>query len=360
MPNTPDQASIQKRIYDLKVTGHLMTLDPGLYCIFHTKNQKPADDHGFPGIRISLPPFLKHNPNVQITGFEGDGWIGAEKGALLVQVSGKESTQVLVTIYQDPSSAHPVPSLQVVRLNDAPDSLVAFPPVASEAAYHAPAAAPVPSEAAEAAVGASAVQAPAPRLRFDLQKEGMKVVAHLQMQGDVALPVGEWMGTPGSQHWIEGFGIIPPASIAPEDIEYQAVLGKGWYSPWQEGGKFCGSRGMALPILGLAVRLKGKAAEKYICRLTASFIDGTHLGPVTDGEPVSSYTLAPLESFRLEVLTHKEAQDNPVEPVMMPQDVNLVEEQAEKSEKKEKPVVKEISSAASSSRKAKKGQVVSE
>ncbi|QNT78563.1 hypothetical protein JGUZn3_13370 [Entomobacter blattae] len=71
-----------------------MTLDPGLYCIFHTKNQKPADDHGFPGIRISLPPFLKHNPNVQITGFEGDGWIGAEKGVLLVQVSGKESTQV--------------------------------------------------------------------------------------------------------------------------------------------------------------------------------------------------------------------------------------------------------------------------
>jgi hypothetical protein len=31
------------------------------------------------------------------------------------------------------------------------------------------------------------------------------------------------------------------------DIEYQAVLGRGWLSPWIEGGKFCGSRGMALP-----------------------------------------------------------------------------------------------------------------
>ena len=49
--------------------------------------------------------------------------------------------------------------------------------------------------------------------------------------------------------------------IAPEDIEYQAVLGRNWLSPWVEGGKFCGSRGMALPLLGLKVRLKGAAAK---------------------------------------------------------------------------------------------------
>ncbi len=53
--------------------------------------------------------------------------------------------------------------------------------------------------------------------------------------------------------------------VAPQDLEYQAVLGRGWLSPWIEGGKFCGSRGMALPLLGLNVRLKGEAAKTHEC-----------------------------------------------------------------------------------------------
>ena len=60
---------------------------------------------------------------------------------------------------------------------------------------------------------------------------------------------------------IEGFGVHPRGEIGPDQIEYQAVLGRGWLSPWIEGGKFCGSRGMALPLLGLQVRLKDAAHD---------------------------------------------------------------------------------------------------
>ena len=89
-------------------------------------------------------------------------------------------------------------------------------------------------------------------------------------------------------------GIVPPA-----DIEYQAVLGRGWMSPWIEGGKFCGSRGMALPLLGLKVRLKGEAAKTHECSYSATFVDGSSVGPVPAGETCEAESLAALEAFQV-------------------------------------------------------------
>jgi hypothetical protein len=117
------------------------------------------------------------------------------------------------------------------------------------------------------------------------------------VSGDIAASLGEWVGTQGSKHWVEGFAIAPQALIGPADIEYQAVLGRGWLSPWAEGGQFCGSRGMSLPILGLRVRLRGEAAETHDCAVTATFVDGTKIGPLDNGEPAQAETLSPLEAF---------------------------------------------------------------
>ena len=85
------------------------------------------------------------------------------------------------------------------------------------------------------------------------------MLAHVQGQGDVGGQLGAWIGERGSKRWIEGFAIAPAGGIPADDIEYQAVLGRGWLSPWVEGGQFCGSRGMALPILGPA----GAAARRH-------------------------------------------------------------------------------------------------
>ena len=47
----------QSRVTELKVSGHLMTLDPGLFCVFQTPGAPSANDRsGLPGVRISLPP----------------------------------------------------------------------------------------------------------------------------------------------------------------------------------------------------------------------------------------------------------------------------------------------------------------
>jgi hypothetical protein len=114
--------------------------------------------------------------------------------------------------------------------------------------------------------------------------------------------IGEWLGEKGGKRWIEGFAVAPSRDIAPADLEYQAVLGRGWLSPWVEGGQFCGSRGMALPVLGLRLRLRGAAAEAFVCRYSASFVDGSEIGPVQAGEACEAESLAAMEAFHVEII----------------------------------------------------------
>jgi hypothetical protein len=113
--------------------------------------------------------------------------------------------------------------------------------------------------------------------------------------------LGDWIGTRGSGAWIEGFAVKPREGLAAEDIEYQGVLGRGWLSPWVEGGKFCGSRGMALPLLGIKLRLKGAAARQWECSYEATFTDGSKVGPVSADETCEAESLASLEAFRIEL-----------------------------------------------------------
>jgi capsular polysaccharide biosynthesis protein len=129
----------------------------------------------------------------------------------------------------------------------------------------------------------------------------LRITAHVQGRGDVAAGPDGWVGSPGSGQWIEGFSIAPAAGLAADDIACQAVLEANWTTPWCSGGAFCGSRGRNLPLRGLAVRLAGKAAERFACRVEARFTDGC-CASATAGACSASPSLAPLEAFRV-VLT---------------------------------------------------------
>jgi hypothetical protein len=178
---------------------------------------------------------------------------------------------VLVTVYQAPTaSPDAAPRLQVMRLGGEQPS----------------GARPAPS---------GRVIAPA------IPADAAEVVAHVQSTGDQAARINEWAGERGSRKWIEGFSLAPQDGIKPSDIEYQAVLGRGWLSPWIEGGKFCGSRGMALPLLGLKVRLKGGAAKSHACSYSATFVDGSAVGPVPGGETCEAESLAAMEAFQVSI-----------------------------------------------------------
>src|ERR1700722_5737840 len=269
--NAPEGS--QNRVTELKVSGHLMTLETGLFCVFQAPGSPASNERsGLPGVRISLPPGPAGRPEaVSISTFRGDGWLDGRDAAALVRVAGGPA-QVLVTVYQAPTaSPNSAPRLQVMRLG-----------AENGSAAQAPAAAP-------------AGQAALPGVSAD----DADVLAHVQRTGDVPGKVGDWTGTRGSRLWIEGFSLAPRHDVKPADLEYQAVLGRGWLSPWIEGGKFCGSRGMALPLLGLKVRLKGSAAKTHECSYSASFVDGSAVGPVPAGETCEAESLAALEAFQV-------------------------------------------------------------
>ena len=273
-PAPPEPAPEPHRIVELKVSGHLMTLDTGMFCIFQPPGSPAAGRNGLPGVRVSAAPTGREGA-VRITTFRDDGWLAGGDGAALVQVA-EGPAQILVTVYQAPDApAEAAPRLQVLRLSA---ELPAQPAARPAARPPGQVAAATPTE--------------------------VEMVAHVQRTGDVGAHIGEWLGTRGSKLWIEGFSIAPrgplPAAVA-ECLEYQAVLGRDWLSPWVEGGAYCGSRGMALPLLGLAVRLKGEAARTHVCEVTATFVDGTTIGPLAAGEVAQSGSLAPLEAVRIDL-----------------------------------------------------------
>ncbi len=262
------------RVAELQVSAHLMALETGLFCVFQATGNPPADAAtGLPGVRITPAPGLAGRPEaVSVSTFREDGWLNGT--AALVRVT-DGSAQILVTIYQH-KGMDAAPRLQVLRLSGEPNAAAAD-----------PSAAPVPP--ARPAAPAEPAQPPA----------NPDIMAHIQRMGDVGCAIGEWLGNKGSRQWVEGFGMAPLEGIAPEDLEYQAVLGRNWLSPWVESGKFCGSRGMALPLLGFKVRLKGTAAKTHACSYTATFVDGSAVGPVSGGAPCEAESLAALEAFQI-------------------------------------------------------------
>jgi hypothetical protein len=259
-------------VQELKVTGHFMALPIGLFCIVNEAAPGGAANGGLPGVRISPPPSGARG--VEITGFSPDGWLSANGDAALVRVTASPA-QILVTIYQHANGQDTAPKLQVRQLLGGTDP------------------GPAPAQAPVQAVP------PPPPPPAPSQPEKVDVLAHIQTRGDVGIRFGEWLGERGSQNWIEGFAIAAPEGIDAADLSYQAVLGRGWLSPWVEAGQYCGSRGMALPLLGFRIRLQGEAAQAYELTCSASFIDGSASGPVGADETCESENLAPLEALKI-------------------------------------------------------------
>ncbi|OZB41366.1 MAG: hypothetical protein B7X48_01730 [Acidiphilium sp. 34-60-192] len=227
-------------VQELKVSAHLMTLDAGLFCIVNEANPAAGMSGGLPGVRITPAPMA--GDALEVISFRADGWLAGSGDAALVRVH-RAPAQVLVTVYQRPNAPEAAPRLQVMRLAGSP--------------------------------------------------------APVQTRGDVGAKFGTWLGEPGSGHWIEGIAVAAPEGIAAEDIAYQGVLGRGWLSPWVEAGAYCGSRGMALPLLGLRVRLQGEAAEQFDLKIEASFVDGSRVGPVGSDETCEAESLASLEAVKI-------------------------------------------------------------
>ena len=114
MPNRGSNDA-KSHISELKVSGHTMSLEPGLYCVFSAPDgPAPNNETGLPVVRISAAPGRSTN-QVEVVGLNPHGWIGPE-AATLVRVS-QGLSELLVTVYQARDTTSDAPRLQVVRIS---------------------------------------------------------------------------------------------------------------------------------------------------------------------------------------------------------------------------------------------------
>jgi len=68
------------------------------------------------------------------------------------------------------------------------------------------------------------------------------------------------------------------------DIEYKGLTGSGFETPWMSDEKMCGTKGMSVPLVGFAVRLKpGPKTGAYDCEYSGFFKSGITIGPLRNG-----------------------------------------------------------------------------
>jgi hypothetical protein len=116
----------------------------------------------------------------------------------------------------------------------------------------------------------------APRSRDKRPNElgGVRLLGHVAGIGDVESGPDQWIAGPEAPARIEGLSIEWPDKPADLDLRYSVRLAR----PHEVSGRvmrlgdYAGTRGRALPIVGLAVELIGAAATRYQLSVEAAFL----------------------------------------------------------------------------------------
>jgi hypothetical protein len=256
----------------LAVTASLVPVDAGLYaldigdigCIPSRLSSLPL-----PALQVSAPT-AGHSQCVEIIGSgNAERWLGPEGGTVILKAPPGGGI-VLLTAYSHPSQPAAVPTIEIRRLDR-----------------------PRPAGTPLHAVGPAA----------DPQEIQTEIVAHIERLGDRRFAGREWVGNRGKKLRIEAFSIRPLDTLLPGDIEFKALGPNRRQTPWVSDGKLCGTRSQRLPLTGFAVRLAGRAAERFDVIYEGAFFESGIVGPNRNGElcipPIAE---DPLEAIKLRVI----------------------------------------------------------
>ena len=251
-----------------EVAAHTILLRRGTYCIYVVEVSAGVPEDHLPGLGVSPAPG-EENSVIELVRFTGEQWLRQRGDALLLRVHAAR-VRILLTSYNlaRAQGATP-PKIEIQRLD-------------------APLASPEPSE---------------PGLDKAPEDATVDMIVHLRNRGDVRGKFGEWVGDPKGELWVEGFTLTPPASLLASKLEYQAVLGKGWTSPWVGVGAFCGTRGLQIPIQGLRLRLDDREERAPTLLVSAKFADGTLQEAVPYNTFCSLDPLQPVTALRLDMVS---------------------------------------------------------
>jgi hypothetical protein len=126
----------------------------------------------------------------------------------------------------------------------------------------------------------------------------------MRNRGDIPFADADWAGRIGPGLWIESFSVAPIETLNGLEIEYKGLTSRGFETPWVSNGGPCGTRGMSVPLLGFAMRVKSNASTaRYDCEYSGYFQSGATVGPLRNGVPCrSTVHNDPLEGIRLRLV----------------------------------------------------------
>jgi GT2 family glycosyltransferase/glycosyltransferase involved in cell wall biosynthesis len=284
VPQAPDDV--------LSASVQLLPLTRGLYLFSVTSaapaSAVPASGMQLPAMHIGTGPGVPADLVEFMCGHSTQGsWLFAPSDRLVVKVNATAASLILSSLRAPGGNSL---SIRVERLS---------------ANGETASAAPAPSAASTAEVGTSSVAA----IGVRGQPEGAAtsvpvcVTTHIRTRGDIQFAAVPWAGRVGLGLWIEAFNVRPLELLSATDIEYKGLTGSGFETPWLSDAQSCGTQGMAVPLVGFALRLKPAVTVAYDCEYSGYFQSGLIVGPLRDGAPCRSTVASdPLEGIQVRLL----------------------------------------------------------
>jgi len=268
----------------LSASVQVLPLAAGLY-LFSVKAAKPVTAVGegqltLPAMHVGLGPGVRSEQVEFISSPSTHGaWLFSATDLLVTRINGAGAVLILTSVR---APAGDVLSIKVERLDARVD--------AAEPAAPALPAVPV----AAVAAAARDPKAPLP----------VQMVTHVRTRGDLQFVEAPWAGRVGPGLWIESFAVLPLEHLGAHDIEYKGLTGSGFETPWLSDNAACGTKGLGIPLVGFAMRLRPTpAAAGYDCEYSGYFQSGLTVGPLRNGAPCrSSVANDPLEGIQVRLV----------------------------------------------------------
>ncbi len=276
----------------MSASVQVLPLPAGLY-LFSVKAAGPVaprvnGELSLPAVHVGLGPGVQPDHVEFIAGPNTQGaWLFAPGDLLVTKVNRAGATLVMTSVR---APGGDVLSIKVERLESRAEAAAA---AEAPSVDEAPASAPVPKTPAKANPGAGRNKPSVP----------VQIGVHVRSRGDMTFADSPWAGRVAPGLWIESFCVRPLELLAAQDLEYKALTGSGFETPWLSDDKMCGTKGMAVPLVGFAVRLKVPASAESDCEYSGYFQSGATVGPLRNGAPCRS-TVAndPLEGIQVRLL----------------------------------------------------------
>ena len=258
----------------MDVAAQRLSFGAGLYLITLSGGAvREASGLALPCVRIDpLPPTREMPGRAYVSCLAEGQWLSSANQSAFLRIEGGAANLILTTYNVAGDATPPNVRIRLVKNEDAAARLISHPAPATKRPELLP-----PGEAEESLP--------------------LKLLVHCSGVGDIEVEGGEWAGAADERAAIEAFSIAPMELEADLSLEYQSIMGVDWSSPWVNAPELSGSRGLALPLFGVRVRLTGKTAFQYELVLWAR-CGAREIGPLSLGE-LDSGLKEPLTALRV-------------------------------------------------------------